>query len=59
VVWSHPIAPVGSHPLPTMPVSGQPRDAALLSHIVVAYLHVLHVMMTSFVLMSCRRLDNA
>jgi hypothetical protein len=36
--WSvpRPIAPVESHSLPTMPVSGQPRGAALLSRTVVA-----------------------
>jgi hypothetical protein len=30
-----------SHPLPTAPVSGQPRGAALLSHTIAACPHVL------------------
>jgi hypothetical protein len=35
----HPLAPVGSNPLPTVSVGGQPpRGAALLSHTVVACL---------------------
>jgi hypothetical protein len=33
--------PIGSHPLPAMPVSGQPHGAALLSYTVVPYPHVL------------------
>jgi hypothetical protein len=41
--WSapHPVAPVGSHPLPSVPVSGQSHGAALLSRTVVACPHVL------------------
>jgi hypothetical protein len=43
VAWSAPrsVAPVGSHPLPTMPVSGQQLDATLLSCTVAAYPHTL------------------
>jgi hypothetical protein len=59
--WSapRPVAPVGSHPLPTVPVSGQPHDTALLSCIVAACLHILQIMMMSHVRMSCRRLGSA
>jgi hypothetical protein len=56
---SHPVAPVGSHPLPIVPVSGQPHGTALLSHTVVACPHVLQVMMMLSVCTSCRSLGNA
>jgi hypothetical protein len=54
-----PIAPVGSHPLPTVPVSGQPRDTALLSRTIAACPHVLQVMMMPLVRSSCGCLSNA
>jgi hypothetical protein len=56
---SRPVAPVGSHPLPSVPVSGQPRDAALLNHTVATCPHVLQVMMMPHVRTSCRCLSNA
>jgi hypothetical protein len=37
--------PIGSHPLPTVPVSGQPRGAGLLSHTIAACMHAFQVMM--------------
>jgi hypothetical protein len=40
MAWSAP-HPVGSHPLPTVPMSGQPCSAVLLSRTVAAYSHVL------------------
>jgi hypothetical protein len=53
-----PVALVGSHPLLTVPVSGQSCDATLLSHIVAACLHILQVMMMSLVHSSYGRLGN-
>jgi hypothetical protein len=60
MTWSapHHVTPVGSHALRTVPVSGQPRDAALLSRTVAACLHVLQAMMVPPVCTSCRRIDN-
>jgi hypothetical protein len=54
----HPVALVGSQPLPTVPVSGQPRDVALLSRTVAACPHVLQVMMMPHVCTSCKCLGN-
>jgi hypothetical protein len=54
----HSVAPVGSHPLPTVPIGGQSCDAALLSRIVKAYPQVLQVMMTPPVYTSSKHLDN-
>jgi hypothetical protein len=56
---SHPITPIESHPLPHVPVSGQPHGAASFSHTVVACPYVLQVMMTPLVRTFCRRLGNA
>jgi hypothetical protein len=53
------MTPIGSHPLPTVPMSGQRRGAALLRRTVAAYPHDLHVMMTLSVRTSYRRLSNA
>jgi hypothetical protein len=54
----HPVALVGSHPLPTVPVSGQPRDVELLSRTVAACPHVLQVMMMPHVCTSCKHLGK-
>jgi hypothetical protein len=61
MVWgtSRPVVPVRSHPLPSVPVNGQPRGTALLNRTVVACLHILQVMMTPSAHTSCRCLDNA
>jgi hypothetical protein len=55
---SHPVAPVGSHPLPTVPVTGQPCSAVLLSHSVAPYSYILQVMMTPPIRTSNRHLGN-
>jgi hypothetical protein len=55
---SHPVAPVGSHSLPSVPMRGQLHGAALLSRTAAACPHALQVMMTPPVRMSCRRLSN-
>jgi hypothetical protein len=53
--WSTtPCHPVGSNPLPVMPMSGQLRGAALLSCTVAPRPHVLQVMMMSPLCTSCR-----
>jgi hypothetical protein len=56
---SRPVAPVGSHPLPTVHVSGQPHHIALLRCIVATCLHILQIMMMPHVRTSCRRLGSA
>jgi hypothetical protein len=55
----HPVAHVGSHLLPTVSVSRQPRGAVLLSHTVAACPHVLQVMMTLTACTSCKCFSNA
>jgi hypothetical protein len=53
------VARIGLHPLPTVPVSGQLHDAALLSRTVTACPHFLQVMMMPSAHTFYRRLGKA